>query len=420
MAMCLPSYKGFKERFPVMFEFYENWRKLHNGDVKELTDHWQRAAVVWKDGYKEVPIPTYAAVYALSQCNGDLSKAKRVCMSLNHTSGKGCLQSLRKATPGCGLIHKCLCCGKSEHGMHHVRPNGSYVCPKYKRYLKETRAYVEEYGNPDDHEQELLELVTKPLPAGQRASAQARPRHGFTALLSDSDDEESGDDVSEAEERGQAVEDLEEAADTGANQAETVTVAESGSTGGPGVPPVLERADSTGMAPSPAPAPVLELPEGWAAAQDEEGNTYYYHKGTREARWEPPPSTEVATGTRAGEAGLAVKGTAEPTERTNEDMKDRGQGREDDGEDEGVRRAGSTVAPQEIHTDLQAGERHDLRTMLPYDAAEVLEQEGVYTLSELADLEKEDLTPAFARHGLRLGSIRVVRVVWKTLQPRAS
>lgn len=32
-----------------------------------------------------------------------------------------------------------------------------------------------------------------------------------------------------------------------------------------------------------------ELPEGWAAMQDEEGDTFYFNQATQEAQWEKPP-----------------------------------------------------------------------------------------------------------------------------------
>merc|ERR1712004_669171 len=40
------------------------------------------------------------------------------------------------------------------------------------------------------------------------------------------------------------------------------------------------------------PVSVEMLPEGWKCAQDEKGETYYYHEETRETQWEAPEMSE--------------------------------------------------------------------------------------------------------------------------------
>eukprot|EP00933_Yihiella_yeosuensis_P012787 TRINITY_DN121940_c0_g1_i1.p1 TRINITY_DN121940_c0_g1~~TRINITY_DN121940_c0_g1_i1.p1 ORF type:complete len:132 (-),score=9.87 TRINITY_DN121940_c0_g1_i1:76-471(-) len=103
----LPTRVEFEDRFPVMFSFYRDRAKLskeYSKLVDQLADHWQDRKVHWKDGHKEISIPSWAAVRSILLTDGDLGKAKRLCMSLNHPSGYGCLP--QQKAKACMHIHK--------------------------------------------------------------------------------------------------------------------------------------------------------------------------------------------------------------------------------------------------------------------------------------------------------------------------
>ena len=85
----------------------------------------------------------WMAAYAV-----EFDEHNKFCMRLNHPRGRGCTHK-----PRCKYHHKCLLCGKQDHGAFMVDQNGHFVCDFH-------RQLVEEMSELSFVEEDLHELIS--------------------------------------------------------------------------------------------------------------------------------------------------------------------------------------------------------------------------------------------------------------------